>query len=94
MGDSFHGIMAFALMAAMLFLGGVLRKRIPFLQQSLVPASILGGVLGFVLLSFALIPGYTPADFNSLTFHFFTLSFMSLCLTRCATSPVVQGGEG
>ncbi|GAA5089109.1 sodium/glutamate symporter [Paenalcaligenes hermetiae] len=91
MGDSFHGIMAFALMAAMLFLGGVLRKRIPFLQQSLVPASILGGVLGFVLLSFALIPGYTPADFNSLTFHFFTLSFMSLCLTGSSNEKALAG---
>ena len=91
MESSFHGIIAFALMATMLFLGGVLRKKIPLLQKSLVPASIIGGGIGFVLLSFGLIPNYKPLDFNLLTFHFFTLSFMSLCLTGSSKDKSLEG---
>ena len=98
MDGTFQGVIAFALMALMLVLGGVLRRQIPFLQNSLVPASILGGGIGFVLLSFDLLPGYGPNDFNALTFHFFTLSFMSLCLTgsskdkKLAGDSIVKGG--
>ncbi len=98
MEDSFHGIIAFALMGVMLFVGGVLRKNIPLLQSSLVPASILGGLIGFLLLSLNWIPSYKAVDFNTLTFHFFTLSFMSLCLTgsskdkSLAGDSIVRGG--
>lgn len=91
MDSTFHGVIAFALMALMLVIGGLLRRHIPFLQRSLVPASILGGALGFILLSFGLIPTYSAIDFNSLTFHFFTLSFMSLCLTGSAKDKNLSG---
>lgn len=93
MGNSFHGIIAFALLAGMLALGGVLRRHIPILQKTLIPASILGGLIGFVLLTMEWIPGYAPEDFNSLTFHFFTLSFMSLCLTGSSKDKSLSGGS-
>ncbi|WP_417329858.1 sodium/glutamate symporter [Halomonas cupida] len=92
MNDSFQGVIAFALLALMLWLGSVLRSRVPWLRTSLVPASIVGGVLGFLLLSFDLLPGYSPGDFTTLTFHFFTLSFMSLCLTGKAQKSDALGG--
>lgn len=99
MNDSFHGAMAFALLALMLWLGGILRSRVSWLRASLVPASIVGGVLGFLLLTLDLLPGYASGDFTTLTFHFFTLSFMSLCLTgrprrsvALASGGVVRGG--
>lgn len=91
MESTFQGVVAFALMALMLVIGGVLRRHLPFLQNSLVPASILGGALGFILLAFDLLPGYSPNDFNSLTFHFFTLSFMSLCLTGSSKDKSLSG---
>ncbi|ERL51445.1 sodium/glutamate symporter [Halomonas huangheensis] len=94
MHDSFQGVIAFALLALMLWLGSLLRNRIPLLRMSLVPASIVGGVLGFALLSFDVLPGYSPGDFTTLTFHFFTLSFMSLCLTgRAPKSDQLGGGS-
>lgn len=93
MQDTFHGVIAFALLAFMLLLGSLLRSRVPWLRASLVPASIVGGALGFVLLSLGLLPGYSPGDFTTLTFHFFTLSFMSLCLIGTRRHGGLQGGS-
>ncbi|MFI8479792.1 sodium/glutamate symporter [Pseudomonas sp. NPDC078700] len=93
MESTFHGVMAFALLASMLLLGSVLRNRIGWLRSSLAPASIIGGVLGFVLLSMGLIPGFKADDFQALTFHFFTLSFMSLCLTGKSKNTSLSGGS-
>lgn len=81
MGGTFHGVIAFALLAGFLMLGSYLRGRIGWLRSSLVPGSIVGGVIGFALLSLGWVPGYQSSDFTALAFHFFTLSFMSLCLT-------------
>ncbi|WFF41772.1 sodium:glutamate symporter [Salinicola endophyticus] len=93
MGSTFHGIIAFALMAALLVAGSLLRSRLAWLRASLVPGSIVAGVLGFLLLSCGLIPGYGPGDFTALAFHFFTLSFMSLCLTGSPKSAAREGRQ-
>lgn len=93
MESTFHGIIAFALLAVFLLVGSLLRNRIPFLRNSLVPASIVGGILGFVVVSMELIPGFSPSDFTALTFHFFTLSFMSLCLTGNSKDKSLSGGS-
>lgn len=90
MGSTFHGVIAFALTAALLVAGGILRSRLGWLRASLIPGSIVGGLLGFALLSLGLVPGFEPGDFTALAFHFFTLSFMSLCLTG---SPKAAAGQ-
>lgn len=84
MGSTFHGVIAFALLAALLVVGSLLRSRLSPLRRSLIPGSIVAGAIGFAALSAGVIPGYGPQDFTALAFHFFTLSFMSLCLTGSA----------
>ena len=81
MFDSFSGVIAFAFMSSLLVVATVLRARIGFLQTALVPASLIAGAIGFTLLATDLSFGYTSSDFTLFTFHCFTLSFMSLCLT-------------
>lgn len=93
MESTFHGIIGFALMVTMLLAGTLLRKWVPLLRNALVPASIIGGVIGFAVLSFGLVPGYSASDFVALTFHFFTLSFMSLCLTGSSKNTALSGGS-
>ena len=97
MESTFHGVLAFALLALMLLAGTILRARVPFFRTALVPASLIGGVLGFVLVSFGLAYGYESRDFAPFTFHFFTLSFMSLVLARGekseGSSSVIWGGS-
>lgn len=81
MEGTFPGVLAFAFMAAMLYAGAILRMTVPVLQTFLIPASIIGGTLGFALINAGLGFGYSASDFVPFTFHFFTLSFMSLVLT-------------
>jgi len=81
METTFPGVISFAFMVSLLLLGTILRAKIPLLRTALVPASLVGGLLGFALISLDMSFGFTASDFTAFTFHFFTLSFMSLCLT-------------
>ncbi len=90
MADTFPGVIAFAFMVSLLVLGTALRARLPVLQAFLIPASLIGGVIGFVLVSMGWSFGYMAEDFVGFTFHFFTLSFISLCLTA---GPPNNGGQ-
>ncbi|MBL1234627.1 MAG: hypothetical protein COB70_003160 [Rhodobiaceae bacterium] len=81
MEASFSGVIAFGFMASMLLLGVVARARLGFFRRLMIPASLLGGLFGFLLISIGWGLGYGPEDFKLFTLHFFTLSFMSLCLT-------------
>jgi len=97
MAATFPGVIAFAFMASMILFGVMLRARVRFLQHNLVPAGLIGGVLGFILISLGLSFGFSSSDFTAFAFHFFTLSFMSLVLTGGNSNPkqsksVVPGG--
>ncbi len=95
MSETFHGVIAFAFMVAMILLGTVLRARLTWLQAALLPASLIGGLIGFVLISFDLSLSFSSEDFVVFAFHFFTLSFMSLVLTgksEASADQSVQGG--
>ena len=81
MANTFNGVLCFAFLAALLVLGTVIRAKVPALQRSLLPASLIGGGIGFLLVTFDLALGYQAKDFSAFAFHFFTLSFMSLVLT-------------
>ncbi len=81
MAETFGGVLAFAFLVCMILVGTVLRANVKFLQTALVPAALIGGIFGFILLALDWSYGYTSEDFTAFTFHFFTLSFMSLCLT-------------
>ena len=81
MASTFHPVLAFAFVLALMFVGALLRQRFKILQRNLVPASLVGGVIGFFLVSSGLGLGYQSADFTPIAFHAFTLSFMSLVLT-------------
>ena len=98
MGSTFPGVIAFAFMVCMLLVGTVLRARVGLLRNALVPACLIGGVLGFLLVASGLAFGYESSDFTAFTFHFFTLSFMSLCLTGSEKasgerSSIIPGGS-
>lgn len=93
MESTFHGIIAFGLLATLLLVGTLLRAWIPLFRNSLIPASILGGILGFALISMDLMPSFSASDFVAFTFHFFTLSFMSLCLTGSSKDKALSGGS-
>ncbi len=97
MAATFPMIIAFAFMAAMLLIGTWLRANVPVFRAALIPASLIGGVVGFILISAGLSLGFEAGTFAPFTFHFFTLSFMSLVLTGSSaaaekSSPIHRGG--
>lgn len=94
MAETFPGIIAFAFMAALLVVGVALRARFTILQKALLPASLIGGVIGFALITANLSFGFRSGDYVVPSFHFFTLSFMSLLLTGSEGGPTESAARG
>lgn len=92
MYDTFPNIISFSILCVLLLIGTVLRSRIPFFQRNLIPASLIGGCIGLIFFSILGPQSTAEHNFGSFTFHFFTLSFLSLCLTGRGTS-VSKGGN-
>ena len=84
--------MAFGWASAMLCLGTLLRAKVPFLRNMLVPACVIAGVLGFVLMNVlpASVVGTTSDMYTEIVNHLFTISFISISLT--STPKENQGG--
>jgi ESS family glutamate:Na+ symporter len=81
---------AFGWLSIMLLLGVVLRAKIRFFQKFLFPASIIGGLIGFVLISV----GWCNIDYDMFTLfaiHFFTINFISIGLTGTEDARAVPG---
>ena len=74
-------MLVFAFLSAMLLSGVALRARVRLLQKFLFPSCLIGGVLGLVLLHTG------PWDLKmstveTLAYHFFNISFISVGLTQ------------
>lgn len=78
-------------MSLLLLAGVLLRRFVPFFRKSLLPASIIAGVLGFILINTGVIP-IEQSVFETVSFHLLNLSFMSI--TLASTKKVVNGENG
>lgn len=67
------------IMAVLLLISIFLRKHIKLFKKTLMPASIIAGVLGFILMNIGVIP-IEQKVFEELAFHIMNLSFMSITL--------------
>lgn len=79
--ETYNGFLTLGFLGAMLLVGILLRAKIKIFQTYLVPAAILGGVVGFIIVNTG-IGGMTSEQFLPFTLHAFSISFMSLCLTN------------
>ena len=79
------------IMAVLLLLGVLLRKQIPLFRKSLLPASIIAGIIGFILINLGVIP-IQQTVFETLSFHLLNLSFLSI--TLATTKRVIQSEAG
>ena len=79
--DTFVGFNIMAVIGLMLMIGVVLRAKIKILQSFLIPAAIIGGAIGFILVNTGLLP-FESKQFVNFSLHAFIISFMSLCLTN------------
>lgn len=78
-------MMAFGWAGMMLCVGMFLRAKVPFLQNMLVPSSVIAGILGIIFMN--VMPGMginvgTDAEmYTAIVNHLFTVSFISISLT-------------
>ena len=78
-------MLAFGFASVMMCAGMFLRAKVPFLRNMLVPASVIGGMLGFIFMNVAagmnISIGTDASMFTSIVNHLFTVSFISIGLT-------------
>lgn len=67
------------IMAVLLLVSIFLRKHVIFFRKTLMPASIIAGMIGFILMNTGVIP-VEQKIFEDLAFHIMNLSFMSITL--------------
>lgn len=77
-------ILSLSVIGVMLCIGMLLRSKIPFIGKMLIPASVIGGIIGFVFMN--VIAPYVPVQLECGTFGdlvdiMFALSFISIGLT-------------
>lgn len=77
-------MMAFGLAGIMLCIGVLLRAKIAFLRNMLVPASVIGGIIGIIFMNViseaAIDIGTDAAMFTNIVNNLFTISFISISL--------------
>jgi len=54
-GDFISLMIAFGLASIMLCIGMIIRAKVPFIRKMLVPASVIAGVLGLIVMNTGLI---------------------------------------
>jgi len=77
----FESMLLFGCLAAMLLLGVLLRAKIPFFQKYLIPSCLIGGILGLLLLNIGVLR-FSVSNLETLAYHFFNISFISVGLTQ------------
>jgi len=79
--DTFVGFNIMAVVGLMLVIGVIVRAKVKIFQDFLIPAAIIGGAIGFILINTGLLP-FESKQFVNFSMHAFIISFMSLCLTN------------
>lgn len=75
---------ALAWTGVFIVIGVVLRAAVPFLRNNLVPASVIGGVIGFIVIQTGVIYNATVDDFSSIAGLLWSFSFANMGLTLAA----------
>ncbi len=77
---SFDPLLVFGYLSIMLLLGLMFRAYIPIFQKIMFPASLTGGLIGLILISFNIV--HIDVEIvKTFAYHFFNISFISVGLT-------------
>ncbi|HPF42273.1 MAG TPA: hypothetical protein PLP02_02030 [Bacillota bacterium] len=77
-------IIYFILIGVLLFVGKILKTKLPFLNRIVLPTALLGGLIG-LLLSSVVIPGSYIIDtevMGPIVYHALALGFIALTLKQ------------
>ncbi|MFW6297129.1 MAG: hypothetical protein ACOC03_01390 [Desulfosalsimonas sp.] len=87
---AFEAVLMFGFFSILLLAGVVLRGWVGFIQKLLFPASLIGGLLGFVLINLHGF-GLDLELIKTFAYHFFNISFISIGLTPPEFEPDSAG---
>lgn len=71
---------ALGYLSIFLLAGVLLRARCRVFQRFLIPACLIGGVIGMVFLNTTGLSGTSPDEFKAIAYHTFTLTFICIAL--------------
>ena len=78
-------VIAFGMASVMLCLGMFIRAKVPFFRHMLMPTSVIGGLIGFIVMNTIIgkvdVGGVSIKDFSNIVDVFFVMSFISIGLT-------------
>jgi Na+/glutamate symporter len=78
-------MLAFGLASVMLLIGMLLRAKIRYLRNMLVPASVIGGIIGLLFMNMIEMSGakigIDVSSYSNIVNNLFTISFISISLT-------------
>lgn len=77
-------LFTFGIASAMLLIGIFLRSKIPFLKKMLIPATVIGGIIGFILMNIGMKNYVSTSMFTEIVNQLFTISFISIGLTSAS----------
>ena len=77
----FEALLVFGTMGVMLLIGVLVRATVPFFQRFLIPSSLIGGLLGLIVLNTGIF-NLPTAQFETFAYHLFIISFISVGLTH------------
>ena len=80
-------LMSFGIAGILLLIGMIIRGKVKFIQNFLMPSAVIGGILGFICMN-TFLPRLTDQisfdGYTSIVNTLFTVSFISIGLTRTA----------
>ncbi|GAB4074177.1 sodium/glutamate symporter [Barrientosiimonas marina] len=85
-------VVAFGLASIMLCIGLVIRVKVPFIRNMLVPTSIIAGILGFIVMNTGFITSTDSNMYINIVNYLFAIMFISLTLTSNNESESEKSG--
>ena len=73
-------IIQIGIIAALILLANILRRKVPFIQKTMIPTAVLAGFILLLLRSFNLMPIITTEFLETVTYHTIALGFIAMSL--------------
>lgn len=73
-------IIQIGIIAGMVLLANIIRRKIPFIQKAMIPTAVLAGFILLILKYFNLVPVITTEFLETITYHTIALGFIAMSL--------------
>ncbi|MFD1065632.1 sodium/glutamate symporter [Oceanobacillus locisalsi] len=86
-------MVAFGIASILLCAGMIIRSKVSFIKNMLVPASVIAGILGMILMNTNLISATDAEMFTIIVTQLFTITFISIGLTSNSSKETSAGKQ-